>query len=198
MLEAEIARYYELSDEHRRLTNAFGQLEFLRSMELLMRHLPPPPARILDIGGGTGPYAEALSQRGYETHLLDAMEKHVQAAKARPGIASAVVGDARKLDWPENFADAVLLMGPLYHLLRRNDRQAALREARRVLKPGGLLAAAAISRFASLMDGVSRDSSMTPRSARSCCTTSNPATTTTQPPISTSSQRHTSISRMNL
>jgi ubiquinone/menaquinone biosynthesis C-methylase UbiE len=156
MLEAKIARYYELSDEHRRLTNAFGQLEFLRSMELLLRYLPPPPARVVDIGGGTGPYSEALGQHGYETHLLDAMEKHVQSAKARAGIASAVVGDARKLDWPDDFADAVLLMGPLYHLLELNDRQAALREARRVLKPGGLLAAAAISRFASLMDGVSR------------------------------------------
>jgi ubiquinone/menaquinone biosynthesis C-methylase UbiE len=163
MADPDIARYYELSDEHRRLTNAFGQLEFLRTMELLLRYLPPAPARVLDIGGGTGPYSEQLGQRGYETHLLDFMQKHVEVARARAGIASAVAGDARKLHWPDKFAETVLLMGPLYHLTEVNDRRAALREARRVLKPGGLLAAAAISRFASLIDGLARGLIFDPR-----------------------------------
>jgi len=156
MAEAEVAHYYSNFDEHSRLTNAFGQLEFERTMELLLRYLPAPPALLLDIGGGTGPYSDALGRRGYETHLLDAVEKHVQAAKLRVHIASALIGDARKLEWPDQFADAVLLMGPLYHLTETADRQAALREARRVLKPGGVLAAAAISRFASLLDGLVR------------------------------------------
>jgi ubiquinone/menaquinone biosynthesis C-methylase UbiE len=156
MAEAEVAHYYRDFDEHSRLTSAFGQLEFVRTMELLLRHLPPPPALVLDIGGGTGPYSEALAQRGYETHLLDAVEQHVEAAKARASIANALVGDARKLPWADQFAEAVLLMGPMYHLEEVADRKAALREARRVLKPGGLLAAAAISRFASLLDGLAR------------------------------------------
>ncbi len=155
-MASHLSDYYRDFDEHSRLTGAFGELEFVRTMELLARHLPPPPAVVLDIGGGTGPYAEALGQKGYETHLLDAMEKHVEMAKARPNIASAQVGDARKLEWPDRVADAVLLMGPLYHLEEAADRKAALREARRVLKPGGLLAAAAISRFASLLDGLAR------------------------------------------
>jgi ubiquinone/menaquinone biosynthesis C-methylase UbiE len=163
MADPDIARYYELSDEHRRLRNAFGQLEFQRSMELLLRYLPPPPARVLDIGGGTGPYSEQLGQRGYETYLLDFMEKHVEVARTRAGITSAVAGDARKLHWPDKFAEAVLLMGPLYHLTELKDRLAALREARRVLKPGGLLAAAAISRFASLIDGLARGFIFDPR-----------------------------------
>src|ERR1700733_13659881 len=135
MAEVGVAHYYRDFDEHSRLASAFGQLEFVRTMELLLRHLPPPPALVLDIGGGTGPYSEALGQRGYETHLLDAVEKHVEAAKARATIANALVGDARKLPWPDQFAEAVLLMGPMYHLEKTADRKAALREARRVLKP---------------------------------------------------------------
>ena len=70
---------------------------------------------------------------------------------------SATLGDARKLAFPDRSADAVLLLGPLYHLTERADRLAALREARRVLRPGGVVFAAAISRFASLLDGLARD-----------------------------------------
>src|SRR6185295_15870885 len=69
-------------------------------------------------------------------------------------LASAAVGDARRLEAADNTADAVLLLGPLYHLTEREDRVKALSEAFRVLKPGGVLLAAAISRFASFLDGV--------------------------------------------
>jgi ubiquinone/menaquinone biosynthesis C-methylase UbiE len=44
----------------------------------------------------------------------------------------------------------------LYHLVERSDRLQALRESRRILKPRGILFAASISRFASLIDGLSR------------------------------------------
>jgi ubiquinone/menaquinone biosynthesis C-methylase UbiE len=64
------------------------------------------------------------------------------------------VGDARKLDFPDASASAVLLLGPLYHLTDRDDRRTALDEARRVLESGGWLFAAAISRYASLLDGL--------------------------------------------
>jgi ubiquinone/menaquinone biosynthesis C-methylase UbiE len=153
---APFLKYYDQFDENSRLNSAVGQLEFVRNLELLERYLPPPPAHVLDVGGGTGPYSEALAQRGYETHLVDPVPKHVEAAKARSGIADATLGDARKLDYPDQFADALLLMGPLYHLTDHADRQVALREAWRVLKPCGFLAAAAISRFASWMDGLAR------------------------------------------
>jgi ubiquinone/menaquinone biosynthesis C-methylase UbiE len=92
-------------------------------------------------------------------HLVDAMPLHVQqardaAAAAATTLASAEVGDARELAFPDGRADAVLLLGPLYHLLEVADRHAALTEARRVLRPGGVLIAVAISRFASLFEGV--------------------------------------------
>lgn len=69
-------------------------------------------------------------------------------------MKDAVVGDARHLPYADAGADAVLLLGPLYHLTERKDRLQTLREAKRVLKPGGIIFAAAINRFASTLDGL--------------------------------------------
>src|SRR5262249_4657474 len=57
----------------------------------------------------------------------------------------------------------VLLLGPLYHLTERSDRLQALAEACRVVRPGGPVFVAAISRFASLIDGLSRGFLFDPR-----------------------------------
>jgi ubiquinone/menaquinone biosynthesis C-methylase UbiE len=110
---------------------------------------------VLDVGGGPGAYAEWLAAVGYEVRLVDPVPLHVQQAGERAsGRFTAVEGDARKLDEADRSYDAVLLLGPLYHLVHRMDRLAALSETLRVLRPGGMLAAAAISRFASLLDGL--------------------------------------------
>ena len=66
-------------------------------------------------------------------------------------------GDAHALTALDNSFDAVLLLGPLYHLTERSDRLCALGEGRRVVCPGGLIAVAAVSRFASLFDGLARE-----------------------------------------
>ena len=155
--DEEIAAYYGRGEEQQRLFGPF-RLEFVRTQELLARHLPEPPAVVLDVGGGPGTYAAWLAERGYEVHLLDPIELHVRQAREAPSrLASAEIGDARALPQADASADAVLLLGPLYHLQEAADRRRALEEARRVLKPGGLLAAAAISRFASTIDGLRRE-----------------------------------------
>ncbi len=64
------------------------------------------------------------------------------------------IGDARQLPVADNAADAILLLGPLYHLTEGAERAAALLEARRVLRPGGVIAAAGICRYAALLDGL--------------------------------------------
>jgi ubiquinone/menaquinone biosynthesis C-methylase UbiE len=163
----EIAAYYNRGEEQERLAGV-SRLELVRTKDLLERHLPAPPAVVVDVGGGPGAYALWLAERGYEVHLLDAIELHVDQARAaaeatRARLASAVVGDARELPQGGGSADVVLLLGPLYHLQERADRLRALREARRVLRPGGLLAAAAISRFASTVDGLARGFFADPR-----------------------------------
>ena len=139
-----------------------GRLEYLRTRELLARYLPPAPATVLDVGGGAGVYALPLAREGYSVHLIDAVELHVEQARKASSLqrdaplAGAQVGDARRLVWDDESADAVLLLGPLYHLTSRDDRLRALEEAYRVVRPGGVVAAAAISRFASTYDGLLR------------------------------------------
>ncbi len=157
----EIVHHYNEVDEASRLRQGWFQLEEARTRELIVRHLPPAPATIIDAGGGAGAYACWLASRGYEVHLIDPVPKHVEQGRAASlqqpehPLASAEVGDARHLPQPEASADAVLLLGPLYHLVDRPDRIACLREVHRVLRPGGLVWGAAISRFASLFDSLS-------------------------------------------
>jgi SAM-dependent methyltransferase len=161
-IPAEITTYYDQGREAARLDRDTGLLELARTQELLLRHLPPAPATIHDIGGGPGTYALWLASLGYTVHLLDPISLHItqaeQAAALQPDrpLASTTVGDARRLPFPDASADAALLMGPLYHLTDRADRLAALREARRVLRPGGLAFAVAIGRAASALDGLFR------------------------------------------
>ena len=158
-LHPDIAQHYALGLEGDRLAT-WGRLEAMRTRELFARHLPSLPATVYDIGGGEGAYALPLAAAGYAVHLLDGFGPHIDAAKhaaTGPGagrLASTAVGDARRLPYEDSSADAVLLLGPIYHLVERADRMAALHEARRVLRPGGVLMAAAISRFASTLDGV--------------------------------------------
>ena len=167
----EVLEYYELVPEEQRLGTGPFQLEFERTKELLSRLLPSSPARVLDVGGAAGPYSAWLAGRGYETHLVDVSDRLVGEARKlnatleRP-IASFSVADARALPQPDGFADVVLLMGPLYHLPEAAQREAALREARRVLAPSGLLAVAAISRYASTLDGLARNRGLDPAFVR--------------------------------
>jgi len=151
----EVLAHYENTTEEGRLQSGWGVLELARTQELILRHLPPPPCRILDVGGGTGVYSYWLAERGYEVHFLDLVPAQVEQVRKRPGrITSIAVGDAQALTQPDDSFDAVLLLGPLYHLTARPARLKALAEARRVLRPGGLLFASAISHFASLLDSL--------------------------------------------
>jgi SAM-dependent methyltransferase len=127
---AAISRYYARGGEADRLNVGRGQLEFLRTRDVLRRLLPTRPARVLDVGGGAGMHAGWLASDGYQVRLVDPMPLHVQHAGASAGV-DAVLGDARRLDEPDAAYQATLLLGPLYHLPDRQDRVTALREAAR-------------------------------------------------------------------
>jgi ubiquinone/menaquinone biosynthesis C-methylase UbiE len=148
---AELVAHYSAADERGRLIAA-ESLELLRTQVILDRVLPMTPSAIIDVGGGAGVYASWLADRGHSVHLVDPVPKHVEQAAA-VGTFTAALGDAVALDADDDSYDAVLLLGPLYHLVDRADRLRALREARRVARAGSPVAVAAISRYASTMDG---------------------------------------------
>jgi len=153
-LDPAIRAFYERGEEINRFSpsSPSGPLEFQRTTEILTRYLPSAPLKILDVGGGPGAYAAWLVDRGYNVHLVDPVLLHVNQARSAKAGVSAEVGDARELAQSDASIDAVLLLGPLYHLIDRQDRIKALTEARRVLRPGGWIFAAAISRYAALLD----------------------------------------------
>jgi SAM-dependent methyltransferase len=148
-----VLRYYaEEWDEGARLADAtLGPLELARTRELLRRVLPPAPADVLDVGGGTGVHAAWLAADGYAVTVVDPVARHVEQAATLPGV-HAVVGHAGALPAQDSSVDAVLLLGPLYHLTQAADRAAALAEAVRVVRPGGVVAAVAISRHSELIE----------------------------------------------
>lgn len=155
-----IKSYYAGGVEKQRLI--LDKLEGIRSKEIIERYLPAQEIDIIDIGGATGFYSFWLQHRGHRVTLFDLTPENIDAAKAHAKesgieLADYKVGDATNMAIAENQFDLALLMGPLYHLTDRNERVKALSETKRVLKPGGVMLAAIISRYASLIDGFSRD-----------------------------------------
>ncbi len=147
--------YYDQGKERDRLATPKGTLEFVRTQEILLRRLPAAPAVVADIGGGPGRYATWLAGLGYEMEHRDAMDLHVEEVR-RSGhpLVRTAVGDARSLDLADSSVDAVLLLGPMYHLRERTHRIQSLQEARRITRNNGPIFVAAISRWAARLDGV--------------------------------------------
>ena len=152
---ADMQAHYALGQEAARLDAPFGIVELERTKEILLRALPAPPATVADIGGGPGRYALWLAQLGYSVEHRDLAPGHVEhLASQHPDAVRTRVGDARRLDLGDSSVDAVLLLGPLYHLEARHERVTALREAARILRPGGVVFAAAVSRWAPRLHGL--------------------------------------------
>ena len=159
----EIVTYYTDSyQEDRRLTDGFGLLERTRTQALITRCLPPAPAEVLDVGGAAGVYAFFMAGLGYNVQLIDIVPKHIEQAQATatgegvPQLVGMQVGDARALNIADQSVDAVIMHGPLYHLIQGEERIQALEEAWRVLRPGGVLLAFAITRTSGAMYGISK------------------------------------------
>ena len=159
-IDRRVARRYEATDEDARLWQpGRGDLVRLRTWDIFDRFLPLS-GRVLDVGGGPGTHAAHLAAEGYDVTLVDPLPRHVERARQRAsadaGVGTATfdarLGVAADLPAGDGTVDAVLLMGPLYHLVERADRLAALAEAARVLRPGGRLLAEVITRHAWVLD----------------------------------------------
>lgn len=129
------------------------QLEADLTWRYLNAYLPAT-GRILEVGFGTGFYTIPLAERGYSITGVDLADEFVSGCRARVaelGLSHLIhlqIGDARTLEGiPRGTYDAVLLMGPLYHLVYESERTNAIQAAFECLRPGGVLFSALISRF---------------------------------------------------
>lgn len=149
-----VERYYDerVQGEWERLER--HRTEFAVTMRVMEEYLPEPPCSVLDVGGGPGRYAIALAEKGYEVTLVELSACCLEFAEAKAKeagvkLAGYVHADATNLgQFKDESCDAVLLMGLLYHLIKRAKREKALFESRRVLKQGGYLFASFITRYA--------------------------------------------------
>ncbi len=152
--------YYESGFEKNRLRSNIGIIEFERTKEILLENLPNPPAVIYDIGGAYGEYSYWLASLGYEVHLFDLFPKNIEMSnelgKEYPecSLKSAEVCDALSVPRKDKSADAVLLMGPLYHITDYSERILAIKESTRLLKDNGILFSAALTPFSVLLHNI--------------------------------------------
>ena len=150
-----VRAYYASKSEHERdrLLSPEGLLERVLTTRLLEPHLGTP-GRALDLGGGTGPYSVWLAELGWDVSLADLSPELLAIAESSlpPGTVQEVVEiDARDLSrWGDGTFDAVLSLGPMYHLTTVEDRALAASELARVTRPDGLVAVALMPRYTSV------------------------------------------------
>jgi ubiquinone/menaquinone biosynthesis C-methylase UbiE len=157
-----IKKFYDSGMEKDRLEQELFKLEGIRTKEIIGRYLTKEKMTIADIGGGPGYYAFWLQSLGHHVTLIDLSSKNIElvndhAKRSGNPLTKCGTGDATKLDLPDQQFDLVLLLGPLYHLTEKEERLKALSEAKRIVKPGGMVLSAVISRYASLFDGFKRN-----------------------------------------
>ena len=150
-----LIEFYKAYDEDSRLQSKHGSVEFLTTMRYVERYLKPG-GRILEIGAGTGRYSHALARRGYAVDAVELVEHNIAVFRKNtlPNEHIAISqGNALDLSgFPDNQYDVTLLLGPLYHLYTKEDKQQAIREAVRVTKHGGVIFAAYVISDGCLLD----------------------------------------------
>ncbi len=158
LISRDIELFYNKVSEETRLEKGMGVFEFERIKSLIERYLSSSASKIIDVGGGTGKYSEWLAKKGHQVHLIEPVSKHIEIAKNRANKLknkfSIQLGESRKLEFPSNYADLIILHGPLYHLQKKEDRDLTIREAKRVLKNNGIILGFAINYTASTLVGL--------------------------------------------
>lgn len=140
--------YSEKSEDTRLTRSRHGQLEYLTTMHYVHK-LVPPGSKVLEVGAGTGRYSVALAKGGYDVAAVELLENNLAVLGKNAGGLNNLAsyqGDAVDLSlFGDNSFDAVLVLGPMYHLFEEAEQHRALDEAIRVSKPGGFILAAFLS-----------------------------------------------------
>ena len=147
-----VESYENYKEEDRLKSNNARRIEFITSMRAIKESIPKD-SKVLDCAAGTGIYAFELARDGHDVTALDLTPRHVEVMrkelKSCELTMSVDVNDATDLSRFESESfDVVLCMGPMYHLIDEKMRDKCLKECTRVLRTGGKLVVAYISRYA--------------------------------------------------
>ena len=147
--------FYKHYDEDCRLTSRHGTVEFLTTMRYIEKYLKSSD-HILEIGAGTGRYSHTLARQGYTVNAIELVEHNIEVFQKNTlsnENISVIQGNALDLSvFPDNQFDITLLLGPLYHLYNKADKQKAIQEALRVTKQGGIIFVAYVISDGCLLD----------------------------------------------
>ncbi len=157
----ELEAYYNKFNEEKRFNSRHGQVEYRVSMKYIHRYLEEAEAKLtdtavpdgeadagavrsqiklLDIGAGTGRYSVALAEEGYDVTAVELVRYNLGILKKKASSVKAMQGNALNLKkLASGSFDVTLLFGPMYHLFGFEDKRRALREAKRVTKPEGVI-----------------------------------------------------------
>lgn len=143
-----LKKYYENYDENSRLERRRGQVEFLTTVHYIDKYLKEG-MKILEIGAGTGRYSHFFARNGYKVDAVELIEHNIEILKANTKEGECIniqQGDAVDLkNVKDDEYDITLLLGPMYHLYTDGERKAAISEAIRVTKRGGIIFAAYVN-----------------------------------------------------
>lgn len=161
-LEVKVKKYYDGYDEDSRLIKDNSHsIEFITTTKYLDKYISKGD-KVLEVGAATGRYSFYFAKNGCDVTALELSEKHVEIMKNKLNDESlsmeAIQGNALDLSrFEDGTYDFILCLGPIYHLTKEEDRIKCIKECLRVLKPGGFIAIAYISKFAHFVDMVKRN-----------------------------------------
>ena len=157
MMSTELEKYYNKFCEEKRLTRRHGYVEYVTSMKYIHEYLPQgkkETIKILDVGAGTGRYSVQLAGEGYDVTAVELVKYNLGILKSKKSSVKAYQGNALNLSrFEADQFDMVLVFGPMYHLYTKEDKVKALKEAKRVVKPGGILVAYCMNEYSILTYG---------------------------------------------
>ena len=143
MMSTELEKYYNKFCEEKRLTRRHGYVEYVTSMKYIHEYLPQgkkETIKILDVGAGTGRYSVQLAGEGYDVTAVELVKYNLGILKSKKSSVKAYQGNALNLSrFEADQFDMVLVFGPMYHLYTKEDKVKALKEVKRVVKPGGII-----------------------------------------------------------
>ncbi len=144
-----VNRTYDIFNEDSRLNRSkAARVEFLTTVCYIEKYLKAGD-KLLDIGAGAGEYSLYFARKGYEVSALELADANIAAFRKKltpEDSVDLVQGNALDLSrYADRSFDAVLLLGPLYHLKSDADKLKCIAEAKRVCKDGGKLFFAFIS-----------------------------------------------------